>query len=79
VLNQKLYRMILSKVTLRKDVTSDEAMAYYMMVQEMFNAFFSSPAFGDENFDTVVKNHEEQLARFLDFMIYGVAEKERNV
>jgi len=78
VLNQRIYRASLSEITLRDGVSYEDAMEYYAMMQEMFNAFFSSPAFSEDHFEYVVKSHEEQLARFLDYMVYGLAEKERS-
>ena len=74
-LNQELYQKILTGIQLRAGVTSQEAMNYFTLMQNMFNGYFSSPALcGIPLFDAV-RMHEEQALKLLDFMIYGIAER----
>lgn len=48
---------------------------YYAIMQEMFNGYFSSPAYAGKDFKTVVADHEDKLAKMLDLMLYGIAER----
>lgn len=59
---------------LRREVTEAEALEYYAIMQEMFNGDFSSPPSG-KDFKTVVADHEDKLAKMLDLMLYGIAER----
>ena len=74
-LNQRIYREALSAMKLRREVTEAEALEYYAIMQEMFNGYFSSPAYAGKDFKTVVADHEDKLAKMLDLMLYGIAER----
>ncbi len=74
-LNKKIYQAALSKMTLRPGVTQDDAIAYYEVMQEMFNGYFSSPAYVGKDLQVLVADHESRLAKMLDFMLYGIAER----
>lgn len=75
-MNLNIYRAALKKVTLRKGVTEQEALYYYSIMQEMFNGYFSSSAYSDIAFFTLVSDHEKRLAKMFDFMLYGIAKEE---
>ena len=45
------------------------------MMQEMFNGYYSSPAYAGKDFQTIMADHEERLAKLVDFMLYGIAER----
>lgn len=75
-LNRRIYRAALSGMTLRAGVTEADALDYYEIMQEMFNGYFSSPAYAGKDFKTIVTDHEDKLAKMLEFMLYGLAEKE---
>ena len=73
--NRSLYRRLLSGITLRKGVTQEAAMEYFTLMQSMFNGYFSSPACSGMPFTDIVKAHETKLSVFLDYMLYGMAER----
>jgi AcrR family transcriptional regulator len=73
--NRRIYQEALSRMTLRCGVTEEDALAYYEVMQEMFNGYFSSPAYAGKEFETVVAEHERKLDRMLDFMLYGIVKK----
>ena len=60
---------------LRRGVTEEDAMEYYGIMQEMFNGYFSSPAYTGKDFETIITDHEERLVKMLDFMLYGIVER----
>lgn len=73
--NRDIYRLALKKMTLREGVTEKEAVAYFSLVQEMFNGYFSSSAYTDTSFADIISDHEKMLARILDFMLYGIVKE----
>ena len=74
-LNRKIYQTALSKVTLREGVTETDAIEYYEIMQEMFNGYFSSPAYAGKDFQSLMVDHEEKLPKMLNFMLYGIGER----
>lgn len=77
-LNGAIYQKILSSVTLRKGVSSEDALEYFTMQQTMFNGYFSSPAFKQKPFTEKINAHEANLSKLFDFMLYGIAERRKS-
>lgn len=75
--NIKIYRLAISKLTLRDDVNEQEALEYYSMVQNMFHGFFQYGVFNNNDFNSLMDAHETKLAKILDLMLYGIAKEER--
>lgn len=78
-LNQHIYRQALSALQLRDGITEATALEYYTIMQEMFNGYFSSPAYAGKDFMIKIADHEEKLAQMLDILLYGLAEKENSL
>lgn len=76
-INLKIYRLAISKLTLRDDVNEQEALEYYNMVQNMFHGFFQYGVFHNNDFNSLMDAHETKLAKILDLMLYGIAKEER--
>lgn len=74
--NQDVYLQILSTITLRSDVTQEDALAYFSLMQNMFNSYFSSSTREDLSFSDYIIAHEEGLAKLIDYLLYGIAERE---
>ncbi|HCL03905.1 MAG TPA: TetR/AcrR family transcriptional regulator [Lachnoclostridium phytofermentans] len=74
-LNIKIYRLALSKLTLRDSVTEQEAIEYYSMVQNMFHGIFQYGVFQNDDFTALMDAHETKLAKILDLMLYGIAKE----
>lgn len=74
--NQEVYQKSISALTLRDGITESIALEYYAIMQEMFNGYFSSPAYAGKDFMVKMTDHEEKLAQMLDIMLYGLAKKE---
>lgn len=72
-INEQIYRSTVSSVTLRDDVTEEEAIHYFRQMQQMFNGYFSSPAYRHMALDEQIKEHEAGLSKLLNFMLYGIA------
>lgn len=72
-LNREVYHATLQKLTLRNGVSEARALAYFELMQEMFNGYFSSSAYASSDFSIVVTQHEQRLSEMLDLMLYGIA------
>ena len=72
-INEEIYRATVSSVTLRDGITEDDAIMYFRQMQRMFNGYFSSPAYRNTSLDRQIEEHETNIPRLLDFMIYGIA------
>lgn len=75
LMNREIYRSALKKLTLRSGVSEEQALSYFQLMQEMFNGYFSSSAYGGSDFSDVIAEHEEKLNQILDIMLYGIAKE----
>lgn len=73
--NRNLYRAALSKLNLREGITEKDAIEYYEIMQEMFNGYFSSSAYAGKDFKSIMSDHEKQLSKMLDLMLFGIGER----
>lgn len=75
-LNRELYREILGSVQLRQEISYEEAMSYFVILQDMFNSYFSSRSFRNLSLSDKMEIHERDLPKMLDFMLYGIARRD---
>lgn len=71
-INEAVYRNTVAGLRLRDGVTMDDAVLYFHEMQNMFNAYFSSPAYRNTAFDEKIISHETNLPKLLNFMLYGI-------
>lgn len=76
-LNRKLYQEILNSVQLREDITYDDAMDYFSMLQYVFNSYFSCKSSEAASLSDKIYIHERVLPKILNIMLYGIARRER--
>ena len=72
-INEKIYRRVISGITLRDGITEEDAIDYFRQIQRMFNGYFSSSAYRNMTLDRRIREHEMNLSKLLDFMLYGIA------
>ena len=70
----RYFRSALGSITLRDDLTEDEAMEYFFIFMEMLNGYFEREAQGSADFDSLIEAHEIKLSKLLNIMIYGIAQ-----
>lgn len=75
-LNMSQYRMALCNVTLREDISEEEAIEYFFIFQEMFNGYFQSKAYENSDFNSLIEAHEVNLRKILNIILYGIAKEE---
>lgn len=75
--NQSIYEHLLNQITLRPGVTRENCLQYLKLMQNMFNGYFSSPAIGNLSFSETLSAHEKELPKLFDFILYGIAEQEK--
>lgn len=73
--NRELCSRILDTIILRPDISKEDALQYFGLLQEMFNGYFSSPAATGLSFADTMAAHEKGLSKMLDYMLYGIAER----
>ncbi|WP_416389492.1 hypothetical protein [Otoolea muris] len=72
-INEKIYRSAISGITLRDGITEEDAIEYFRQMQCMFNGYFSSFSYRYMTLDKQIREHEINLSKLLDFMLYGLA------
>lgn len=75
--SRECYEKILSDTPLRDNITIDLAVEYFVIFQEMFNAYFKSKEFDDDDFKSIVLEHEINLSKILDIILYGIIENKK--
>lgn len=71
----RYYKTALEHIVLRGNVTEEEAIEYFIIVQEMFNGYFQSKAYENSDFSSLIEAHEMKLSKLLNMMLYGVAKE----
>lgn len=74
-LSLNCYKDLLAKIQLRDGITSDMAIQYFTVFQEMFNGYFKSKSYESSDFHPFIRDHEINLSKILDIMLYGIANK----
>lgn len=70
------FRGLLQKLHLRDGITIEAAMEYFMVFMEMFNGYFQNKYYEKGDLHTLIEDHEVNLSKILDIMLYGVAKEE---
>lgn len=73
-LNEQIYNVILDSITLRENVSREDAISYFHLMQVMLNGYFNSTAFQNMDISEKLKLHEVTVSKMLDYMIYGIAQ-----
>lgn len=76
VQNTRYYETALAHITLRENVTKEEAMEYFFIFQEMFNGYFQSKAYENTDFNSLIKDHEMKLSKLLNLMLFGITKED---
>ena len=74
--NIECYKKLLGQVELRDGITDDLALEYFTLFQEIFNGYFQKRALEDHNVTALAEEHELNLTKILDFILYGIAKEE---
>ena len=70
------FRALLQEVHLREGITADTAMEYFMIFFEMFNGYFQSKYYGKKDMHALMEDHEVNVSKILDIMLYGLIKQE---
>lgn len=74
--NHKFYEKFLKDMTLRDNVSIDQAMQYIEVMQNTLNNCFKDRNYRD-NMDDLIEEHELMVVRWIDFILYGIVKEER--
>lgn len=70
--NIEKFKELLKNVKLRKGITEEMAIFYFLVYQEMFNGYFQNKIYKSEDISLVGKEHDLKLLPMLDVMLYGI-------
>ncbi len=68
---------LLQQLELREGITIDAATEYFVIFFEMYNGYFQRRLSESEDIHALMKDHEVNLSKILDIMLYGVASQEK--
>ncbi|MDD6275460.1 MAG: TetR/AcrR family transcriptional regulator [Clostridia bacterium] len=74
--NRGIYLTAIENIKLRDGISKEDAFEYYSLLQNMFNSFLAVRKNDNDSFDSYFLNHEKNLERILDFVLYGIAKQE---
>ena len=74
-LNISYFKAALNSITLRDNFTQDEAINYFLIFQEMFNGYYQSKVYENSDLNTLMKDHEIQMTKLLNIILYGMAKE----
>jgi len=66
---------LLKQIQLREEITIEAALEYFMVFLEMYNGYFQSKSYEKEDIHVLIEDHEVNLSKILDIMLYGVAKE----
>ena len=72
--NRKIFSKIISKVNLRKDLTEENMLDYFELIQEVFNRHFTMLSKDINDFETLGKLHKEKVEKLIDCILHGITE-----
>lgn len=72
--NINFYKQVLKSVNLKSDISSEEAIEYFLIFQESFNYYFQNKNYVD--FRELFHDHELKLSKLFKIMFYGMAKEE---
>ena len=75
LLNEYIYKTTLDRLVLREEVSEEDALSYFHLMQTMLNGYFSSPTFQNVELSEKVKIHESLIPKLFDYMLYGIAKR----
>lgn len=73
-INETIYRSLVASVELRDGIAEEEAVWYFRQMQHIFNRCFGTR---HTSLDKQISEHETNLPRMLDFMLYGIAKGDK--
>ncbi|MGI6205299.1 MAG: TetR/AcrR family transcriptional regulator [Anaerovoracaceae bacterium] len=75
-INRREFDRILSRHTLRKNISRETAYRWMRSMQNAYNMLFRQEDSGDGDFAKHLERHEKGAAEFVDLMLFGIAEQE---
>lgn len=74
--NKEVSKKLIQESQLKKYIKENEAVDYLTLIQEMFRSYFYFKNYTEKNLDEVIIENKKLLMKALDFMLYGIFEKE---
>lgn len=75
--NRSIYLTAVKNIKLRDGVSESDALSYYSLLQDMLNSHMAMGKETKSSFYSDFINREKKLGRLLDFILYGIAQQEK--
>ena len=69
-INMDYYCNLVNALELRDNITKEDALDYFMMLEGSFNSYFQLKKY--ESFDELIKEHEIILKKMINSMLFGI-------
>jgi len=73
--NIEIFKELLKDIKLKKGITEEMAISYFLIYQEMFNLYFEKKTNTSKNLKEISSEHDLNLLPILNIMLYGIAEE----
>lgn len=77
--SRNYFKKALDNIELRSNVSKEDALEYFSMIQEMYNIYFQKHLYDHNDLNSSVQKHEIQVEKFFDIMLYGITKEEKIV
>lgn len=75
--NKNIYINAIERLKLRDDISKDDALQYYTLLQNMLNNYLSLDILSSNGMDMVIEDHEKSLEKILNYILYGIAKEDK--
>lgn len=69
------YKTLFSGASLKMGVNVDTAVEYLLAFQDIYNGYYQSKAYQEQNFTQFIEDHEKKISKLLDIILYGICEE----
>ena len=70
-LRRKYSNLVLNNIELRDDLTIDELIKLYELIQKNLNEKFCLRLENNDNIDSLMKDYEKEIIKYVDILFYG--------
>lgn len=75
--NYDIFVKTVDRIKLKKNISKNDALEYYTLLQNMLNSYTSVQVFSGKSFNDAWISREKTLEKILDYVLYGIAEESK--
>lgn len=73
--NKECYQHLLMNIKLRQGITQSMAVKYFLTFQDMFNGYYQGKTNDNNDFASMIDDHELKISELLHVILYGIIEE----